>query len=84
MMQSLVNRLPSPPMLDLVQRILFRNGKSWKTPQQIQSAILCDYGRWTSDAAVTARIRQLISKKGYTIQCRPRKEGQGVHEYRIN
>lgn len=81
-MQSAANPIPSPPMLDIVQRIMHRNGRSWKTPAEIQSAILCDYGRWTSDAAVTARLRELRNSKGYDIKSRPRKE-RSSWEYRL-
>ncbi len=71
-----------PAMNAIVLGILQR--RSWVKPSELQSMIFADYGRWISDAAATARCRDLRKSKygGWTIECRPCKQSQS-YEYRL-
>ena len=40
------------------------------------------YGKWTSDATVSARLREL-SAQGYPHETRPRYKGSAAVEYRL-
>ena len=72
---------PSPAMLDIVRRLMWR--KSWITVFELQRDILLLYNRPASDSGLTARIRDLRKGKngGWTVECRVGK-GQ-TYEYRL-
>lgn len=54
----------------------------WLTLWEIHEAIKRDLGRMDSEAAISARLRDLRNQFGITIVSRPRKPSQ-AHEYAL-
>lgn len=68
---------------ELVREIMMRG--EWVTPYSVQSSIRVKEGRQVSDAAITARIRELRRPEfgGHTIDSRPCGGNSRAHEYRM-
>lgn len=71
-----------PSMLDICVGFLMT--RSWVRPSDFQKYLLLNYDRHISDAAATARFRDLRKSRygGFDIQSRPCEKGS-AHEYRL-
>lgn len=79
--QALLDFEKKPISIRLMILEAMSDGQWWRLEQL---ALYCreHYGKWTSDATISARLREL-SAQGYSHETRPRGAGSNAVEYRL-
>ena len=70
--------------VQIVKEVIDQGSLFWLTPQEIQAEILVRHNLMISDAAITARMRDLRKEKygKHEVACRPR-DGRRSYEYQL-
>ena len=72
---------PKPPSIRLMVLEAMADGAWWRL-EGLAAYCRERYGKWTSDATISARLRQL-SEQGHPHETRPRGKGSNAVEYRL-
>ena len=70
-----------PPSIRLIVLEAMADGGWWRL-EQLADYSKGKYGKWVSDATVSARLREL-SAQGHPHETRPRRVGSNAVEYRL-
>ena len=72
---------PAPTSVRLMVLEAMQDGGWWRL-EGLVAYCKNRYGKWVSDATVSARLREL-SKQGFPHETRPRGKGSNAVEYRL-
>jgi DNA-binding HxlR family transcriptional regulator len=70
----------TPPIRQMILEAMSDGG--WWRLEQLAAYCKGKYGKWVSDATISARLREL-SKQGHPHETRPRGKGSMAVEYRL-
>jgi len=70
-----------PPSIRLMVLEAMSDGRWWRL-ESLAAYCREKYGKWTSDATISARLRQL-SEQGHPHETRPRGKGNRAFEYKL-